>query len=110
MYCIKFQEFVSRLNLKPGQKVLDVGCGIGGSAFYMAKEFGVNVVGIDLSSNMINLALKRREEVGVSVEVVYLKSAFSSLKSYIKRVTSRYFKSVPMRIKTHKITFSRIHI
>lgn len=105
MYCIKFQEFVSRLNLKPGQKVLDVGCGIGGSAFYMAKEFGVNVVGIDLSSNMINLALKRREEVGVSVEVVYLKSAFSSLKSYIKRGTSRYFKSVPMRIKTHKNNF-----
>jgi phosphoethanolamine N-methyltransferase len=44
------------LNLKPGQKVLDVGCGIGGSAFYMARDFDVKVVGIDLSSNMISLA------------------------------------------------------
>ena len=31
------KEFVSRLDLQPGQKVLDVGCGIGGSAFYMVK-------------------------------------------------------------------------
>ena len=31
------QKFVSRLDLQPGQKVLDVGCGIGGSAFYMIK-------------------------------------------------------------------------
>lgn len=33
----KFQEFVAMLDLQPGQKVLDVGGGIGGSAFYMAK-------------------------------------------------------------------------
>ena len=49
--------------------MLDVGCGIGGSAFYMARDFDVKVVGIDLSSNMISLALERREEVGISVEV-----------------------------------------
>ena len=28
---------MARLNLKENQKVLDIGCGIGGSAFYMAK-------------------------------------------------------------------------
>ncbi len=33
---------------QPGQRVLDVGCGIGGSAFYIAKNFGASVYGVDL--------------------------------------------------------------
>lgn len=32
-----FQEFVDRLDFKKGEVVLDVGCGIGGSVFYMVK-------------------------------------------------------------------------
>uniref|UniRef100_A0A672Z467 phosphoethanolamine N-methyltransferase n=1 Tax=Sphaeramia orbicularis TaxID=375764 RepID=A0A672Z467_9TELE len=53
------KEFVSLLNLKPGQKVLDVGCGIGGGDFYMAKTFGVEVLGMDLSENMVDIAMER---------------------------------------------------
>ncbi|KAK3705670.1 hypothetical protein QZH41_009511 [Actinostola sp. cb2023] len=56
------QEFVSLLHLKPGQKVLDVGCGIGGSAFYMYKNFDVEVLAVDLSTNMIRIGQKRAEE------------------------------------------------
>ncbi|OAY46530.1 phosphomethylethanolamine N-methyltransferase isoform X1 [Manihot esculenta] len=52
------EEFVAKLDLKRGQKVLDVGCGIGGGDFYMAENFDVEVVGIDLSINMISLALE----------------------------------------------------
>jgi len=50
------KEFVRQLNLCKGQSVLDVGCGIGGSAFHMAQEYGANVHGIDLSKNMICIA------------------------------------------------------
>ncbi|XP_008278560.1 phosphoethanolamine methyltransferase isoform X2 [Stegastes partitus] len=53
------KEFVDLLNLKPGQKVLDVGCGIGGGDFYMAKTFGVEVLGMDLSDNMVDIAMER---------------------------------------------------
>ncbi|EGZ22642.1 hypothetical protein PHYSODRAFT_345888 [Phytophthora sojae] len=51
-------EFVEKLNLKPGERVLDVGCGIGGGDFYMARQYGVSVVGIDLSTNMVHRALE----------------------------------------------------
>ena len=33
------REFVAKLDLKPGMKVLDIACGTGGSAFFMARTF-----------------------------------------------------------------------
>ncbi|XP_010533969.1 PREDICTED: phosphomethylethanolamine N-methyltransferase [Tarenaya hassleriana] len=62
------KEFVAKLELKPEQKVLDVGCGIGGGDFYMAENFDVHVVGIDLSVNMISFALERAIGLKCSVE------------------------------------------
>lgn len=62
------KEFVEKLELKQGQKVLDVGCGIGGGDFYMAENFDVDVVGIDLSINMVSFALERAIGRKCSVE------------------------------------------
>ncbi|XP_063801185.1 uncharacterized protein LOC134969271 isoform X2 [Pseudophryne corroboree] len=53
------KEFISMLNLVPGQRVIDVGCGIGGGDFYMSKTYGVEVLGMDLSSNMVEIAMER---------------------------------------------------
>ncbi|KAM7279531.1 hypothetical protein ACFE04_006665 [Oxalis oulophora] len=61
-------RFYTKLDLKPGQKVLDVGCGIGGGDFYMAEKYDVDVVGIDLSINMISFALERAIGLKCSVE------------------------------------------
>lgn len=66
------EEFVRRLRLKPKEHVLDVGSGIGGGDFYMAKEYDVLVTGIDLSSNMVSIALERAnrfQDIRVQFEV-----------------------------------------
>jgi len=58
--------FLEMLDLKPEQYVLDIGCGIGGSAFLMAEKYGANVLGMDLSANMVNIALERANEINDS--------------------------------------------
>ncbi|WP_435010873.1 methyltransferase domain-containing protein [Tundrisphaera lichenicola] len=49
-------------SLRPGARVLDVGSGIGGAAFHLAKKYGAVVTGVDLSPEMINIALDRARE------------------------------------------------
>lgn len=61
------EEFCQKLDLQPGQKVLDVGCGTGGSAFYMSRKYGVEVRGLDLSTNMVTLALENQAECELEV-------------------------------------------
>jgi len=60
-------EFLKRLNLTKESKVLDVGCGIGGSAFYIARKFGAQVHGVDLSTNMISIAINYQAEMEPNV-------------------------------------------
>ena len=52
-------RFAAMLDLRPGEHVLDAGCGLGGAAFLMAARYGVRVTGVDLSANMIALARER---------------------------------------------------
>ncbi len=58
--------------LRPGMRVLDVGSGIGGAAFHLAREYGATVTGVDLSPEMTDLALDALPESGVSDRVEFL--------------------------------------
>ena len=62
-------ELIRRMALTPAARVLDVGCGLGGSAFVMAGEFGLQVDGIDLSKNMLRLANEKLAVNGLSDSV-----------------------------------------
>jgi len=62
-------ELINRMALTPGARVLDVGCGLGGSAFVMARDFDLRVDGIDLSKNMLALANKKLVANGLSGSV-----------------------------------------
>ena len=58
------EYLVSKLGaaLRPGARVLDVGSGIGGAAFHLAKAFGAVVTGVDLSPEMIQIAQERARQ------------------------------------------------
>jgi len=63
------QGIVASLNLKPEMQVLDIGSGLGGSAFFMAQEYGVHVHGLDLSHNMLAFAQERLQELKLESQV-----------------------------------------
>ncbi|MGI9422736.1 MAG: methyltransferase domain-containing protein, partial [Hyphomicrobiaceae bacterium] len=58
--------FCRRLHMRQGMKILEVGSGLGGSAFYLAETFGADVLGLDISPEMIALSTERKEKKGVS--------------------------------------------
>ena len=60
-------EFVGRLNLTPGMKVLDVACGTGNLAIPAAKT-GADVTGIDIAPNLIEQAIERANAEGVEAK------------------------------------------
>ncbi|MDH2902967.1 MAG: cyclopropane-fatty-acyl-phospholipid synthase, partial [Actinomycetota bacterium] len=55
-----------KLDLQPGMRLLDVGCGWGTMAIHAAAEFGVSVVGVTLSTEQQAYATRRAHELGVS--------------------------------------------
>ncbi len=62
-----FNDLLEYLNLKPGENLLDLGCGAGGLAEYAAERTGANVTGIDYSRSAIETAkartVKKRDQL-----------------------------------------------
>lgn len=58
-----------KLDLQPGMRVLDVGCGWGSFALHAAQRYGVDVVGVTLSAEQAALASKRVAEAGLTDRV-----------------------------------------
>jgi cyclopropane-fatty-acyl-phospholipid synthase len=65
----KFHHLCRKLRLKPGEYLLDVGCGWGGLARFAAREFGVKVFGITLSREQLALAQARVKAEGLQDKV-----------------------------------------
>lgn len=61
------EEFVERLDIQPGTKVLDVACGSGNLAVVAAAK-GADVTGIDIADNLIEAAKHRAKASGLNIK------------------------------------------
>ena len=61
------EQFVERLDIKSGMKVLDVACGSGNLAVNAAAK-GADVTGIDIADNLVEAAKKRAEAAGLNIK------------------------------------------
>jgi cyclopropane-fatty-acyl-phospholipid synthase len=67
----KLAHIAAKLALSSGQRVLDIGCGWGGMAIFLARHAGVSVHAITLSSEQLALARQRAERAGVADSVTF---------------------------------------
>src|SRR5580704_445051 len=65
----KRNHIASKLLLRPGMKVLDIGSGWGGLALHLAAECGVDVTGLTLSTEQLKVAQRRAAQMGLSERV-----------------------------------------
>ena len=65
----KLAHIAGKLALEPGMRVLDIGCGWGGMAIYLAQKADAEVLGITLSEDQLALAGERADAAGVSDRV-----------------------------------------
>ena len=64
-------ELAGRASLQPGSRVLDVGCGLGGSARYLAAEHRCQVTGIDLTEEYVDVATTLAGMVGLGDRIEF---------------------------------------
>ena len=74
----KKRHLAAKLQLKPGQKVLDIGSGWGGLAIFLARETGVSVTGLTLSEEQHRVATERVKRSGSPKASTFLSSGLSS--------------------------------
>ena len=67
----KKAHIAAKLDLKPGQRVLDIGCGWGGTALYLNRVAGVRVTGVTLSQEQLKVARERAAVAGVADQVKF---------------------------------------
>jgi cyclopropane-fatty-acyl-phospholipid synthase len=84
----KCRLLAAKLNLKPGQRVLDIGSGWGGLAIYLARVADVHVTGVTLSKEQHALSVERARAAGVADRVTFHLKDYRLLTETFDRIVS----------------------
>ncbi|MEL6235221.1 MAG: cyclopropane-fatty-acyl-phospholipid synthase family protein [Pseudomonadota bacterium] len=85
---LKKRHIAAKMGLAPGQHVLDIGCGWGGMALYLASVADVKVTGVTLSAEQLAVAQARAEAAGLSDRVTFELRDYREIKETYDRVVS----------------------
>ncbi len=84
----KINHIIKKLNLKPGEKVLDIGCGWGGMSFEIARQSQCEVTGISLSENQIKYCKEKAKELNLDNQVNFELCDYRSVKGKYDKIVS----------------------
>ena len=84
----KKAHIAAKLDLRPGQTVLDIGCGWGGMAIYLHQVAKVDVLGITLSEQQLAVARRRAEKAGVADHVRFELVDYRQVEGRFDRIVS----------------------
>lgn len=75
----KLEHVCRKLRLKPGMKVVEAGCGWGGLARYMARQYGVEVQSYNISREQLAYARKKASEENLDHLVTYIEDDYRNI-------------------------------
>ena len=84
----KIDHIIKKLNLKPNQKILDIGSGWGSLAIEIAKKTQCEVTGITLSENQYNYSINKAKELNVENQVQFKLIDYRQLNEKFDRIVS----------------------
>lgn len=84
----KKRHLAAKLLLKPGQRVLDIGCGWGGLALYMAELTGASVTGVTLSQEQFGIASSRAAEKNLADKAQFRLQDYRDIGETFDRIVS----------------------
>ena len=84
----KKRHIAAKLRLEPGQKILDIGCGWGGMALYLAQVADAEVLGITLAEEQLKVARERAAAAGLADRVRFELQDYRSLTQSFDRIVS----------------------
>ena len=84
----KINHFIKKLNLKPNQKVLDIGSGWGSLAIEIAKKTQCQVLGITLSESQFKYSKKKAKQMNMGNQVEFRLCDYREVKEKFDRIVS----------------------